>query len=74
MGPKHRYKSFRYKVKIMQELSNKKPYKMIWLEAERELALRGFLVHPNKPRVSRIQTDQFPVVLPYLPEKTKVPR
>ena len=54
----------------MQELSKKKPYKMIWLEAERELALRGFLIQSINPKSSRIETDKLPVRSPHLPQQS----
>ena len=55
----------------MHHFPTQKPYKMKWLDAERELALRGFLLPPIPSSTSpRLQPDKpFPATFPPLPKK-----
>ena len=60
----------------MQRSPSQKPYKVKWIEAERELTIRGFLSPPIVVyRISpRLRTDKLPVMSPSQPEKLRLPR
>ena len=54
----------------MQKLPTQKPYKMKWIDAERELALRGFLLQPIPSSTSpHLQPAKSFPAFPPLPKK-----
>ena len=59
---------------MIQHSPNEKPYKIKWLDAERELSIRGFPLKSTRPVTGpRAQISTFPVVSPSLLEKPRLP-
>ena len=52
---------------MIRDSHNEKPYTIKWLDAERELSIRGFPLKTTRPQVSK-----FPIASPSLPEKLRL--
>ena len=60
---------------MMRQRHDEKPYSIMWIEAERRLALMGLLPHAFKPAPSpRIRHDKLPTAVPPVPGRLLLPK